>query len=268
VRDLSPFDSDVTLRLSIGAELCIVWVAFLRPRLGWPLIFMIYGVFVAILLQLVAIGAESCGCGGESIKIAPWMMLSIDGSLLLFLLAMRPWSAIAARGGPLALVGVLAAASVAAPWMLIPSMAEGPPSAGANPDDGAAVPEWSLPDPLPRYEVLEPSEWVDKDLYETRLATWIRPEELPTDGFLVFYRTTCDHCAEHLEQMAAEDFGMPTLLLRIVEDTDNEENKVTHVMPEGPHVTHMEMPRVVEYVIETPWTLELMGGVVTSAKGR
>jgi hypothetical protein len=55
---------------------------------------------------------------------------------------------------------------------------------------------------------------------------------------------------------------MPFLLVRIIEKGDSEENRLTHVMPEG---LHMELPAQVEFVIETPWDVVLEDWTVTRA---
>ena len=78
-------------RLAIAIELTISVPALLRPRLLWPLVAAQLAVFCAILVPLALGGAASCGCFGSKVTIPPWVMFAIDGTLLLALLATRPW---------------------------------------------------------------------------------------------------------------------------------------------------------------------------------
>ena len=81
------------------------------------------------------------------------------------------------------------------------------------------------------------------------------------------YRMTCGHCAEELFELAAEDDGSrPITLVRIVDHGEREEDRVVQVLPEGPHVRRLELPRAVEWVVTTPAVLELEGGVIVAAR--
>ncbi|MCA9001436.1 MAG: hypothetical protein KDB61_05905, partial [Planctomycetes bacterium] len=119
--EISPWDSYNTFRGAIAIELCIAAIALLWPRLGWFFLTAIYLVFLGVLGKLVAAGAESCGCMGSSVKLAPWMMMSIDGTLLLLMLWSRPWKSLPKTSKPMlrlvALVPIFVVSFIA-PWTL------------------------------------------------------------------------------------------------------------------------------------------------------
>ena len=265
-KDLPPvlfelgLDIDLVFRLAIGVELSIVSLALLRPAIGWRLLALQYVIFLGLLVQLQASGAESCGCMGSSVTLTPLNMMAIDGVLLALLLLSKPWQRALTSCGP----GWLAPAAVvlfmAFPWIYIDagSAPPAPAPAEAGEQVPAAVAE------KPRYVVLEPEEWVDQDVFSIPLATWVDFESgaLPIDGLYVFYRQTCEHCADHLMKLFEQDIGLPMVLVKINEKGDNDENNLINVKPSGPHIIEIELDPEIEWVIETPADIELAGGVV------
>ena len=255
VRELDVFDLGLRYKLVITAELAIASIAILRPRLGWPLVVALFALFDAILVLLVRDGVENCGCFGSDFPIPPIGMLAIDSVLLLLVLISRPWRA---RGGaPWIVLLAALAISAALPWIFDREVSEGT----VENEDG----------PLTNYTILEVEDWVGKDIWDTPLGQpplneHIKVEELPLDGLWIFYRQTCDHCAEHLLQLAGSETGERFLaLIRIAERTDTPENSVVHTMPVGNFVQHAELPDSIDYVISTPAELVLEGGRVTAA---
>jgi len=263
-KDLPPvlfdlgLDIDTVFRVAIGIELSIVFLSLLRPALGWRLLALQYVVFLALLAQLAASGAASCGCMGSSVTLTPLTMIGIDGALLALLLTARPGRLRFAARGPAWLAPALVAGALVFPWVYI--------DAGTTP---------SIPDPAegtgqptkvekPRYVVLEPGKWEGQDVFSIPLASWVDFESgaLPIDGLYVFYRQTCDHCREHLMKLFEEDVGFPMVLVKINEKGDNEENDMIDVKPQGPHILEIELDPEIEWVIETPADLELAGGMV------
>ncbi len=263
-KDLPPslfdlgLDIDLVFRLAIGVELSIVSLAVFRPSLGWRLLALQYVVFLALLVQLAASGADSCGCMGSSVTLTPLTMIGIDGALLALLLTAKLGSLQLPTRGPSWLAPALVVGALLFPWVYID--AGSTPPAPASPDDAgeAAVVE------KPRYVVLEPAEWVDQDVFSTPLAPYVDLESgaLPIDGLYVFYRQTCDHCREHLMKLFEEDVGFPMVLVKINEKSDNAENNLIEVKPSGSHIIEIELDPEIEWVIETPADLELEGGMV------
>ncbi|MEM1449864.1 MAG: hypothetical protein AAF726_11130 [Planctomycetota bacterium] len=92
VVERSPLDMFDTFRYAILVELAVVGLVLTVPRLGWVLLAGTFATFLAVLAPLAMEGAESCGCFGSNVTIKPWMMMAIDGGLLLVLLFSKPWT--------------------------------------------------------------------------------------------------------------------------------------------------------------------------------
>jgi hypothetical protein len=253
VRDLTPFGIDLTFHLVIAVELTIVCLAWLKPRLAWPVLLALFLFFDSILVTQLAQGAKSCGCFGATIKVSPWVMLAVDSALLAGMLLARPWSSIRGWGLPSPLLAAGVAIAFVLPWLVIPS--------AAPPKEGEAAGRQ-------RYVMMDPGKWVNRAIFEIdELTPWVKAEELPTDGRVVLWRQGCDHCAAHLRQIASEDDGtQPILLVQIRDDLD--QSRAVDMMPQGPHVTSVALPENQQFFVETPWDVRVAGGVVTAALDR
>jgi len=190
---------------------------------------------------------------GSLISLSPWTMLAVDGGLLLALFCARPWSdAGRDRGHPAVLVLALAA-SLALPWLVDREVQAPTVDGGEDPSRGFAM--------------LDPEDWVGEEIFDTPLVPWIDTYEFPPDGLFIFYRTTCEHCASHLEQVALEDDGSrPIWLLRLPDEGDSEANYNLGLLPSGPHVTRRSLPEGVLWVLSTPADFVLSGSRVVSAR--
>jgi hypothetical protein len=257
VRDL-PLELGLIYKLVISAELCIGTLAMLRPRWGWPLVAAQLAVFVVVLVQLILAGAESCGCFGSEIIIPPEWMLAVDGVLLVAMLLGRPWGAGAAGGPSLRWIAALCVVAIAATWMLDRELAAVPDPEGeetvAEADSG-----------LRSWVELDVENWAGKDLEATPLSNWLDVYQYPPTGLYVFWRQTCDHCAEHLEQLADTELGQRMLtLIQLEEAHDSEANNLVYRMPEGDFVIHAALPDTIDYIVETPAEMEVEDWVVVS----
>jgi len=254
VRRLSPFELDLTFHLVIAVELALVSLAWLRPKLAWPLIVALFVFFDWILVSQLRAGAESCGCFGGSIEVDPRIMLAVDSTLLLALLASRPWSTISTPNRArlsLVALGACLAVSFALPWIKLPPSTPGPAGTTAT--------------EAPRYVILDPAKWVNHAIYDIdELTRWVDPGKLPTDGKVVLWRQGCEHCAAHLRLLASRDDGSQPILLVQIRD-DLKDGRQVDLMPDGAHVTRVEFPENLQVVLQTPWELAVSGGVVTAA---
>ena len=253
-----PIEIDLFFKLAVGIELAIVFTALLRPKLGWLPLVALFAVFDVILVQAMSSGAESCGCFGSDIKIAPWMMLTIDSVLIVAILAARPWRSTAKPVGPFALVPALVVISLITPFPYIGNQSlEG--SEGGAKKEVADL----------RWLDFGMRDWKDQLIYDTKFAQ-VFPNEvetLPTDGLYVFWRWDCSHCAKHLQQLADGDDGLrPIVLIRLKQDHDNDENRAVMAMPQGGHVTELSLPAGTQYILETPADFVLEGGMVVSVR--
>lgn len=243
-----PVDSELLFRSAITAELLIALLAYLKPRFGWLVLVVTLLVFDGILVHLMLQGEESCGCFGADFPVPPWAMLSIDSIFLLGILLTRPWR-IRSKGAHPVLLLVLGALLAAPPWLV--DLRGGGGGAGQGGET-----------PAPRWVDLAMENWVGQDVWDTQLAEVLDVYALPLDGLWVFYRSTCPHCATHLEEMASTYDGSPLVLIRIVETGDTPENRVVNALPSGPMVVEAEIPPGTDILLTTPAELELAGGNV------
>jgi hypothetical protein len=289
----------------IGIELAVVAVAWLRPRPGWVLLVLQYLVFLGVLAVQIQRGEESCGCMGSKVDVAPWQMLVIDGTLLGLLLLSRPWSGIAGRGLPGVAVAVAAIGLLALPWFTGRGQAADPhdlrrrldaaraaeataqasrsndapapaapadspsePTAAVGPAPTApTAPTPAAPAATVGWAVLRPETWVGQDAFSLDLAQWLDPALLPLDGLWVFYRRQCDHCRDHLIELASSEVGQRQVaLIRVPEPSDTDENNLVVIRPSGGHVVEVSLPTGVEWVLSTPADAVLEGATVVSAR--
>ena len=247
--------------LAIASELIVITLAIFRPKLGWIALAATYLFFEAILAPLIAEGAENCGCLGGTISIHPILMASIDGVILLGLLASRPWKAAGMQAiAPTAIVGLLIIASAVAPVLKLRATDSDLTIADIEEAEKQGQ-EVARPD----FVTLTPPEWIGELIYETPLAKWLKDiDTLPTDGTWMFWRWTCDHCAEHLAELAESPPLEPLVLIRVREATDTPENKAIYAMPPG--AIEVELTETIQWVLSTPADLRLEGGMVVEAR--
>ncbi|MCY2961560.1 MAG: hypothetical protein NTY35_15460 [Planctomycetota bacterium] len=260
VRNLSPFGPELTFRVAIALELSIFCLAMLKPHLGWLPLAGLYAFFLALLVPMVASGAESCGCGGGAFKMPPIVMLSVDAALLLGIVLTRPWKRLFGPGLSTLLLLFGVAASWAAPWLVIrsSSTADGPlviDSKTGTVRSGAGE---------IRYAFLDPSKWKGRTIVDvTELTQWIAADLLPVEGSIVFWRQSCPHCAQHLREMAAKDDGSRQVLLVQARD-DLKNGREVDAMPQGAHVTTFAFPENLECAFTTPCEVVIQGGAVSA----
>lgn len=249
---------DMTFKSAIAVELCVVMTVLLRPRLGWFFLAGTYAVFIAVLAPLVASGEESCGCFGSSVTIPPIVMMGLDALMLLAILFTKPWSQIAKSESKPWILVPLCAAGIASPFLKIQSAPVGPTIG----DEG--VPDTSEMD----YAILDDKLWSGQMIDQIDMAGYL-PDltnlAIPPTCRIVIYRSQCEHCQAHLEELAQEmpDAARPIVLLYVPEASDTFENELTQIKPEAAMVLELPMlPR--GYVITTPLDLMVDDYVVTS----
>ncbi len=262
-------DDVLTYQLAIAIELAVVALAWLRPAQGFWLVAFTYLVFEAVLATQLASGAESCGCFGAKVPMPPLAMVAIDTLLLLFLLAGRPWRL--SGGAPWWLTLLFMALGAALPFLYSREVSAPPPPAAGGAAAGPAAtgstpPKAALGRGFVEFDV---ESWVGKTIDATPLAQWVEGgiDALPFEGPWVLYRSTCDHCAKHLEHLAQNPPDAPFLtLVRLKEPHDTEANRVVQVLPEGDNVLHAACPDSVDYLLTTPGELWLEAGVIVRAE--
>lgn len=258
VRDF-PLELGLTYKLAISIELALAGLAFLRPRWAWLPLIGCFLLFDAILVSLIASGAENCGCFGGSISMPPWLMLSIDTVLLVGVLATSPWRNLPPRGLPIPFVALVCAVGIGLPWFFDREV----------PTDPTVVVAGEELEDTNSYVIFDLASWEGQDIGETPLAKFMNVYEMPPDGVWVLYRADCEHCADHLAQMADHEQGERFVtLIRLMQDHDSDGNRLIHRMPAGDFVQNVELPATVKYVMQTPGELELEGfNVVRGEEG-
>lgn len=264
--ELSPFSVEVTFVLAISVELALVALAFTRPKLAWLPLALLFAFFEFLLAGLIASGAKSCGCMGGSITITPIVMASIDSVFLLAMLATQPWKRTPGPNLRLALAGVIALACAA--WPPLQLRAE---LVGFKPTPVDGTVQTGAPAPTPRFIVIHPDQWVGQSIFDVReLSDHMEPgdaDKLPTDGYIVVWRHSCEHCKKHLHELANDrvknDGTKPIVLVQIRDDL--EMAPVVDALPQGPHVTQIALKIGPAFAIQTPWEIVVEGGVVTAA---
>lgn len=261
VRDF-PLELGLTYNLAIAIELCVAALALLRPRWSWLPLIGVFLVFDGILVGQIAAGDASCGCFGSNVSMPPWVMLLIDSVLLLGLFVSRPWKTLARKGAPFVLVAAALALGIALPWLLDRQVTSGSGDGSGNGGGGGALTQW---------KELDIESWVGQDVWDTPLAQPPLSESidvtaLPLDGIWIFYRYTCEHCAEHLAELATSATGETMIaLIRLQESHDTEANRVVQQMPSGNFVQHAQLPDSMDYVLTTPAEIRVEGGRITQA---
>lgn len=250
VLESSPLGETDTFALAITIELSIALFAITRPRFGWMLLAAIYVVFEVVLATLIASGAKSCGCAGGAISIPPLVMTAIDSVLLLALLATQPWKRLVNPAVHVVVVALGLVVLAVVPWYTVKGRS-----------GGAA----------PSFVVIHPDHWVNQVVYDVKeLTDHLEPadvEKLPTDGLVLLWRQSCEHCRDHLRTLANDaalnDGTHPIVLVQLRDDLKNA--PVVDALPQGPHVTMLQFKLGPDFAIQTPWELHVEGGVITKA---
>lgn len=272
--DTSGFELNTIYVTAIGIELAIVTFALLKPKLGWLPVAAQYLVFIGILANEIARGAESCGCVGGNIEVPPVVMLCVDAALLLGLLVTRPWSSLNTKlllPAPIALIAAVAVAYVPRlehfdRSVSIEDVALG--GAGSSAPTGSSGSESDDPSEGTGYLVIDLAGAVGQQVADTDLGKLLGAD-CPTEGKVVLWRISCDHCAAHLEElqrkeaelMAAGQFPDPLSLVRVPDDASAE--PLVELKPEMV-LADLTLPEGFEYVVETPSELVISGGIVTA----
>lgn len=261
VTDLSPWDVYTTFRGVVAIELAVVALALLWPRLGWFVVSAQYAVFLGILVKLIQAGAETCGCTGSVVSLAPWQMACIDGAILLGLLLSKPWQRLPRTNKlplrlivlvPLLGLAVWAPLTKFVPVELPPTMADSDESEGAQGQSTAAIEG--------DFYFFKPEAWDGQMIFDVDLARFLpagKVDEIPAPALVVVYRKTCEHCAEHIAELAQNPpAGKPIVLLRVPETDDATRTDVIELRPLG--AIEMELaPLARGYGITTPMSFEI-----------
>lgn len=270
---------DHTLRFLIGTELLLVAVMFFAPKLARLAAIFTLSVFVLVLIGVLRLGADKCGCFGAG-GPPPWAMLLVDAVLLLGVIVCKPAASLFSRGARTALVGgVGAVLAYAVAWAVpnpVITVLPAPPLPPAATTQGTidgtgdgiassaaagSASAWpAAPTPKTTY-ITQFDGWLNKPLREQDLALQIArplPDGIDSGAwFVVFYRGDCEHCHELLEHYLSKEHAPRTIAVR-VPDTDAANDQP---MPSD-QFTLRTLPQGANYVFTTPVMLTVVDGVV------
>jgi len=263
-------DFNWTLVVILGLEAMGIAVMLCLARLARPMAIFLLSVFCLVLIgEMVQGNVTSCGCLG-SVKMPPWVMLAIDGSLLLGVLFFDPSNLIrvAPPRYPIVIALILTVGGFGASyWKIIYTAQPAPTATGNETVPGGTVPITNM---LPAYWFKSDlSEWVGKPWTEVDLLTYMARKPSGLDKgkrYVVFYSRTCDHC----EDMFIDDLRSPEMI-SMVTAVEVPENKTVLTSPNawwpGPSEAFelLSLPLGCDWIITTPLTLRIVDGVVECA---
>ena len=268
-------DLDIMLRTLIGLELLAVGVMFFVPRFARAMAIFMLSCFCFILIAELWARATSCGCFG-SIKIKPWQMLIIDGSLLVAVLIFRPAKrAVAQPGGRVSLLKPAIAMLILGAVGLGISFAVPQPQAKepqpqpnvATASDPQVNPK---PLPVPNSWYIKPSadEWVGKlwrdvDLFQL-MQRW--PHDLDHGKhYVVFYKRDCEHCESMVYDHLLVPLDAPVTMVQIPYSPDELMPPEPWVIPSNLPCEMLALPLGCNWIITPPLALTIVDGKIQCA---
>lgn len=231
--------------LVIGAELVIAVLLALHRRWARPLAIITLLAFIAVLIASMQQGMASCGCFG-TIETPPWVMLLIDGALLLACLALpftpRPKRSPMTNARWIAITAASAVA-VGGAWLMFKR-------------DLVGV--WGSPAKLVAFDLMRSSgrAWRDAMLFNVLPVT---PADFAErQQTWVLYRDTCPTCHALFEN----SLKVETPGVRVVGVLVPAPGATPYELPA--HVTRTSLPEGNDYVIQTPMIVVIEGDRIVS----
>jgi hypothetical protein len=255
-------DLGFVLRFAIAAELTVVVVIWLLPRLARLVSLVMLGAFLPILAGDLFLGAASCGCFG-SVELHPGVTLILDLGLFLGVL-------ILGRGvEPLMMPASLPTRQTLAAGLATIAMfavAFGRPAPTRT--ETAAAPEVAASTvalPASGYYMPDYNAWLGQPFTELDIASWITglpPDLAEGQQYLLFYRKDCEHCHELMEVYFSSELPLPTTAVAVPERDGFPEVGLT--LPCADCRT-AQLPAGVDWFMQTPVLVRITDGVVDCA---
>ncbi len=269
---------DWLLAVLIGLEFLAVGVMVFLPRLARSMAAFMLGCFCLILVGEIMKGNAHCGCLGN-ISPSPWVMLGIDGALLLGILGFKPAPSYKAMLPRNPLIGAtivcllgfgLSIAQIISPTTRDDNAPQTPHETAAtaeNPQTSPPVPYGQTP-PSYFYEK-EVNSWVGKKWEELELPHYMNgwPRDIHQGRrYVIFFSRSCDHCQTLLEKYFEFEAPYPTALVAIPE-TKKGFNPDTALLMNFCHtcVENFELEPGCNWMLTPPLVLALENGVVVCA---
>lgn len=296
-------DLDIYLASFIAVELVLVGIMFFVPKLARAAAIFILSCFCAVLvLDLLNGNFTDCGCFGNTVTMPPWLMLIIDGGLLVGLIVLPTRaSASGARTPKWSWPATIAWCLIGLTTVGVLTQQRRMEKMGPDPEenreqiaknDGEQTTEdnggETPPTPVVENGTTEeaPPQHVHRRppgdyfyipgradslkgqwFFETDIASFV--PEWP-DGmnegkwYVIFYGPTCDHCQEVFQKHFAQGPPVNTVIVAIPEENGMPRSGVLS-MP-CPNCTKLELPSGLTWVFGTPVVFALEDGRIICAK--
>ncbi|MHC4754671.1 MAG: MauE/DoxX family redox-associated membrane protein [Planctomycetota bacterium] len=283
----------IPLELSLG-----IWlVSGLFRKAAWLAGTVVFGLFIAVTIQKVLAGAESCGCFGR-VHVKPWITLSfIDIPMFLLLLIFRP---VGHTLLPPPWPSAKHFFSVAMPSSIIIALLV-PTLLFNKPSEEGVIREIKHPTPIGDKQAIDPNTKTapdDNDVNDVNQVTIqngaedpnVEPD--PLEGFdpwdkldnidiadilrngravVMLYRHDCSTCHEAIplyDQMCLQMFGLENPILIAFVEVPPYGTEQDNIIPEGTACLTGKLEEKKWYV-QTPFVVALQDGIpLKSWEGR
>ncbi len=267
-------DLYILLAVLVSLEFLAILIMVFLARYARAMAIFMLTCFCLILINEIRGGATNCGCLG-AFSPPIWMMLTIDGLLLLGTLACAPKASMAGRlpgRWPLGaaatgiVLGVVVSFGIVIPAGKVSD-------AGIDP----RAPEPQSPDPTvnPSPQALKGywyadniAGWVGKPWHEIDLFKYMPkwPAGLETGTrYVVFYSRTCEHCEEMFWNDLLEPQDPPVVAIEIPADKETLTADNAWEMPET-ECFLMNLPVGSDWIISSPLSMRIEDGKVACVK--
>jgi hypothetical protein len=262
-------DLHVALAIFLAIEFAAIAVMVLIPRFARiTAIFMLLAFCLVLLYEIFNGNVTSCGCLG-SVSPPPWLMLTVDFTLLVLVAALpiRPLR-LAADRVVWGLASLFAAALGVFSFVWVLGGATGVQVVVRQTTTNTTSPETSHTVQLPAYYSIDTADWPGQRARDIDLLTWIPnlPESIDNGKqYIILYSRTCEHCYELLLEHFSYDPPAPTTLVAIPEmangflDNDQIENPCLDCL-------ELELPVGVDWLITPPVVIAIENGIITCAQ--
>ena len=281
----------------IALEFLAVAVMFFLARFARAMAIFMLSVFCLVLLgEMVRGNFADCGCLGAN-SPPPWLMLGIDGGLLLAVLLLKPrvagpaeikkWvipaTAVFMIAGTAASYGIVIPAGRAPvevvqindePGETQSDRVSKPAAGGVRPSSQPTVqPDGTIdnptPAPLPSYFFVSDIEsWVGKPWREVELVQLMRnwPSDLDSaKRHIIFYSRTCDHCEEMFRKDLVGELAAPVTAVEIPASKTQLRGDNPWSMPQT-QCQLLTLPIGTDWILTAPLIITIENGVVTCAE--
>jgi len=256
----------------IAIEFAVIAVILFVPRLARATAVFMLACFCVILIREIAAGNASCGCLGTN-SPSPWVMLAVDGALLLGVILLKPRAMPKLDGArwPLAVAGVLTVVGGIASFVRITGAPAAPvvDPVPVQTDGTTSGPPKLTHKPLPSEGYWIESDfdsWLDRHWTEIELFQFMdsAPRDMETGTrYVVFYSLSCDHCEDMFYNDLAPDPALAAMVTAVEIPPTNGPDSNAWTRPET-ECELMTLPQF-DWIVTSPIAIRVEDGIVKCA---